>query len=200
MLSIIYAGSNIQLAKHATKTMAPVIISNEMTTSLLVQYWFSEDQLTQSNPFCTSIISSYQITRAHSDIIIIKNRHCSQIITYFGWCKCHDEFRITTSLYPYFIFKAVFTTCYHSFPYSWVLNVRALTPCILTPSGFLKEHVMKHNHKPTATPLSTLVYAVDNHFLSTFTSLALVPSPPPSENQWDRYLNLLEERILSPEQ
>ena len=27
--------------------------------------WFSEDQLTQSNPFCTSIISSYQITRGH---------------------------------------------------------------------------------------------------------------------------------------
>ena len=33
-------------------------------------------------------------------------------------------------------FKAFFTTCSHIFPYSLVLNVRALTPCILTPSVF----------------------------------------------------------------
>ena len=33
-------------------------------------------------------------------------------------------------------FKAVFMTCSHSFPYRLVLNVRTLTPCILTPSDF----------------------------------------------------------------
>ena len=38
---------------------------------ILVRYWFSEDQLTQSNPFCTSIISSFHITRAHYDDIIV---------------------------------------------------------------------------------------------------------------------------------
>ena len=64
----------------------------------LVWYWFSEDHLTQYNPFCTSIITSNQITRAHSDYIIIKNGHCSQRRTSVGWCKCHDEFRIATSL------------------------------------------------------------------------------------------------------
>ena len=66
--------------------------------TLLVWYWFSQDQLTQSNPFCTSIISFNQIIRAHSDDIIIKNGHCSQRKTYVGWCKCHDEFRVATSL------------------------------------------------------------------------------------------------------
>ena len=45
--------------------------------SILVRYWFSEDFLTQSNPFCTYIISSNQINRAHSDNIIINNGHCS---------------------------------------------------------------------------------------------------------------------------
>ena len=94
-------------------------------------------QLTQSNPFCTSIISSNQITRAHSDNIIIKNSHLSQIRTSVGWGKCHDEFIIATSLYPYFIFLiAIFMTCSHRFLYSLVLNVRALTPWILTPSDF----------------------------------------------------------------
>ena len=45
---------------------------------LLVLYWFSEDHLTQYNPFFTSIISSDQITRAHYDDIIINNGHCSK--------------------------------------------------------------------------------------------------------------------------
>ena len=40
---------------------------------ILVWYWFSEDQLTQSNPFCASIISSNQIIMAHSGDIVIKN-------------------------------------------------------------------------------------------------------------------------------
>ena len=57
-------------------------------------------------------------------------------------------------------FKAVFTTCSHSFPYSLVLNVHALTPCILTPSDFLTEHAIKHNHKPTATPTLTVLVAL----------------------------------------
>ena len=58
---------------------------------ILVWYWFSEYQLTQSNPFCTSIISSNQITRAHNDNIIINNGHCSKIRISFGWCKCYGE-------------------------------------------------------------------------------------------------------------
>ena len=85
-------------------------------------------------------------------------------------------------------------------PYSLVLNECALTPCILNPSGFLTEHAIKHNHKPTATPPSTVIAAADNHSLPPFTSLALVPSPPPSEKQWGRYLSFLEERVLSSEQ
>ena len=37
--------------------------------------------------------------------IIVKNGNCSQIIIYVGWCKYHDEFRISTSLYPNLIIK-----------------------------------------------------------------------------------------------
>ena len=43
----------------------------------------------------------------------------------------------------------------------------------------LTEHVIKHNHKPTATPPSTVIAAADNHSLNPFASLALVPSHPP---------------------
>ena len=88
---------------------------------VLVQYLFFEDCLTQYNPFCTPIISSNRITRAHYDNMIIKNGRFSQRRKYFFWCKCHDEFIITTLLYPYFIFKAVFITCSHSFLYRLVL-------------------------------------------------------------------------------
>ena len=87
----IYSVCYMALANHRTSLRG-----------VLVWYWFSEDFLTQSNPFCTSIISSNQNTRAHSDNIIIKNGHFSQRRTYIGWCKCHDEFRIATSSEPFF--------------------------------------------------------------------------------------------------
>ena len=164
---------------------------------VLVRYWFSKDCLTQLNPFCAYIISSNQITRAHSDNIIINNGHCSQRITSVGWCKCHDKFRIATSLYPYFIIKKI---CFHNmFPQ---LLVHPSTECTYTDTVhydpfFLTEHAIKHNHKPTARPPSTVISATDNHCLPTFASLALVPSPSPSEKQWDRYLSFLDERVLS---
>ena len=59
---------------------------------------------------------------------------------------------MSSELWRHCFKKAVFMTCSHSFPYSLVLNVRALTPCILTPSYFLTEHAIKNNHIPTATP------------------------------------------------
>ena len=114
--------------------------------TVLDRYWFSGDCLTQSNPFCTSIISSNQITWIHSDDIIIKNWDFSERRTPVGWFKYHNEFIIATSLYPYFIFNAVFVTCSHSFLYSLVLTVGALTPCILTIYYVLTEHAIKHNH------------------------------------------------------
>ena len=39
--------------------------------------------MTQSNPFCNSIISSYHITKSHYDDIIIKNGRCSDVIVTF---------------------------------------------------------------------------------------------------------------------
>ena len=44
---------------------------------VLFGYCFYEKILNQSNPFCTYIISSNQITRAHSDDTIINNGHFS---------------------------------------------------------------------------------------------------------------------------
>ena len=52
-------------------------MSSTRKARILVGLWFSEEFLTQSNPFYTSIISSNQITRAHYDDIIIKNGHGS---------------------------------------------------------------------------------------------------------------------------
>ena len=75
---------------------------------VIVWYWFSEDFLTQSNPFFTSNISSKKITRAHYDDIIIKNDRFYQKITYVGWCKYHDEFIFVMLLYYYFIFQIIF--------------------------------------------------------------------------------------------
>ena len=49
--------------------------SPALRSCIIVRYSFSEDCLTQSNPLCTSIISSNQITRAHPNDIIIKNVH-----------------------------------------------------------------------------------------------------------------------------
>ena len=72
--------------------------TKRLLSALLFRYWFSEDQMTQYIPFCTPIISSYQITRVHYDNIIIKNGHFSQRRINVGWCKWHDEFRIATSL------------------------------------------------------------------------------------------------------
>ena len=86
--------------------------------------------------------------------------------------------------------------CSHSFLYRLLLNVRALTTCIQTPSDFLTVIVIEHNHKSTATSPLTFIAAVYNHSISTFASLALVPSPPLSEKQWDHYLSFLEYRVL----
>ena len=61
------------------------------------------------------------------------------------------------------------------------------------------EHAIKYNHKATATPMLTIIASVDNHSLPPFSSLALMPSLPPSEKQWYRYLSFLEERVLSSE-
>ena len=36
---------------------------------------------------------------------------------------------------------------------------------MMTPSFFLTAHAIKHNHKPTATPPSTVIAAADNRFL-----------------------------------
>ena len=43
----------------------------------------------------------------------------------------------------------------------------------------MTEHAIKHNHKPTATPPSTVIVAADNHSLPPFYSLAFVPSLSP---------------------
>ena len=66
--------------------------------------------------------------------------------------------------------KSVFTTCSLSFPYIILLNVRALTPCILTPSDFFMGHNIQENHKPTVTPPSTVISAAENHSLPPFNS------------------------------
>ena len=71
---------------------------------VLVLYWLYKDCLTQYNPFCTSIISSNQITKEYSDNFIINHGHFYQRRTYVGWRTFHDEFIIAKSLYPYFIF------------------------------------------------------------------------------------------------
>ena len=64
-------------------------------------------------------------------VIVFKEEHMladvSAMISSELWRHCNH----------YFIcFKAVYAMCSHSFLYSIVLNVRALTPCILTPSYF----------------------------------------------------------------
>ena len=85
------------------------------------------------------------------------------------------------------------------------LPVQPSTECTRTdtlhsdPIWFLTEHVIKHNKKPTTTPLSTVIATADNHSLPPFASLALLTSTPPSEKQWDRYLYFLEERVFSSE-
>ena len=48
-------------------------------------------------------------------------------------------------------------------------------------------------------PPLNVIAVVDNHPLPPFASLALVPSPPPSYNQWYHYPSFLEERVLSSE-
>ena len=67
------------------------------------------------------------------------------------------------------------------------------------PILFLTEHARSHNHKPNFTPPSAVIAVVDNHSLPPFACLALLPPPPPSENQWDRYLSFLEDSVLSSE-
>ena len=132
----------------------------------LLWYWFSEDFLTQSSPLCTSIVSSNQITRTLYHNSINKNGHCYHRRTLCGWCKCHYEFLIATSLYPYYYsFKAVIVTGSHSLPYSLVLNVWALTPWYMNLSYFLKEHTIKHNHKLITTPPSTIMATTDDHHI-----------------------------------
>ena len=67
-------------------------------------------------PLGISINSTNEITRAHSEDIIIKNGHCSHKRTLCGWFKCDDEFIITTSLYPYFIFLSSFRDRFPQLP------------------------------------------------------------------------------------
>ena len=85
---------------------------------LISKMLFLPEILTQTNPTFTSFISSNQITRAHYEDIIIKNGHCSQRIKLYGWCKCHGEFIIATSLYYYLIKKSVFVTGHYNSSYS----------------------------------------------------------------------------------
>ena len=61
------------------------------------------------------------------------------------------------------------------------------------------EHAIKQNHRPTFIPPLTVIAAAENHSLPQLSSLALVPSPPPSENQIYRYLSFLDEHDLSSE-
>ena len=79
------------------------------------------------------------------------------------------------------------------------MNVHTLPHYILAPSNFLTEHAIKHNNKPTATHPLAVIADAEKHSLPPFTFLALVPSPPPSKNQWERYISFLEERVLSSE-
>ena len=75
--------------------------------------------------------------------------HCVNYVS----AMMSSELRRHCTPIPLFL-KAVFVTGSHSFPYSLVMNVHALTPCILTLSYFLTERAIKHNRKPTATPPS----------------------------------------------
>ena len=70
----------------------------------------------------------------------------------------------------------------------------------MTPYDFLREHAIKNNQKPTTTPPSTIIDAVENHSFPPFAYLELFPStPPPPDNQWDCYLSFLEEPVISLE-
>ena len=64
-------------------------------------------------------------------------------------------------------------------PLSLATRFRAINSD-LTLSSFLAEHTIIKNHKPTATPLLTVIAVAKNQSLSPLASLALVPSPPPS--------------------
>ena len=106
---------------------------------VLVVYWFSEGFLTQFISFCTSNI----------DDIIIEKGYCSHRRKLCGCCKFHDDFRITTSLYPFK--KTVFVTGSHTLLYSLVLNVRALKPWVLPLSlfdGKCNKTQLRTNHHP----------------------------------------------------
>ena len=107
--------------------------------------------MTQSNPFCTYIISSNQISRAHSDNIIIKNGLCSHRRRLGRLFNYHDEFIIVTSLYPYFFFKL----------FLWPIPAASCTPQYWMYAHWNPEFwpylnswlkVPLKNHKPTATP------------------------------------------------
>ena len=93
--------------------------------------------------------------------------------------------------------------CFHDvFPQ---LPMQPSTECMQTdtlhsdPILFFDGTCHKNHHKPTANLASTVIDAAGNHPLPQFASLAILPSPPPSEKQWDLYLSFLEERVLSSE-
>ena len=94
--------------------------------------------------------------------IIIKEEHLLDGVSAMMISELQHHFN------HYFIFKAVYATCSYSSPYSLVLDVRALTPCILTPSYFLTEHDIKQNKKPASTPPPTVISAMDNYSFPPF--------------------------------
>ena len=85
------------------------------------------------------------------------------------------------------------------------LPVQPSTECTRTdtlqydPFFFYGTCLKTQSQTNRPTPLSTAIATEENHSLPLFVSLTIVPSPPPSEKQWGRYLSFLEERILFSE-
>ena len=134
---------------------------------VLFRYWFSEDCLTQSNPFCTSIISSNQITMAHSDDITIKNCYCYQRRKFVVLCKCYDEFRTATLMYPYFFFfKIWFHDMFPQLPVqpstTWTRTYTLHSDPILFLDGTCHNYPITNQppplHWPSYPPLKTSNY------------------------------------------
>ena len=116
--------------------------------------------MTQSDPFCTSIITPSQITRAYYNDTIIKNRYFlkeEHILAYVSSMMISELQRHCN----HFSFKKMFfyVTCSHSFLYSLVMNVHTLTPCIPTHFYF---YGTCHKHKITKQPppLNQLSYTL----------------------------------------
>ena len=79
----------------------------------------------------------------------------------------------------YFIFKSYLRDVFPQLPVHPSTEYTRTDTLHSDPICFFTEHVINHNHKPTATPPSTVIAATDNHSLPPFASLARVPPPPP---------------------